>query len=235
MIHLDVDQGSTEWLQARLGIPTSSQFHKIVTPTGKLSKQARGYAFYLVAETLLNQSLESLSNLEWIARGKELEPQAIRMFEFEQDVKTLPVGFITTDDGRLGCTPDRLIEGGGVLELKCPAPQTHVEYMIDGFGNDYVPQVQGQLYVGEFEYAIRYSFHPSMPPVLLKTYRNEGYIACLSAALREFADMKDAMLEQVRAHGYFADRQKLKTAVDEMAKGERDSDLAGRIMENGMN
>ena len=38
MIVLDHDQGSIEWIEARLGIPTASEFSRIITPTGKLSK-----------------------------------------------------------------------------------------------------------------------------------------------------------------------------------------------------
>jgi hypothetical protein len=34
MIILDLEQGTPEWLQARLGIPTASNFGNIITPTG---------------------------------------------------------------------------------------------------------------------------------------------------------------------------------------------------------
>ena len=37
MIELPCQQGSVEWFEARLGIPTASEFSRIVTPTGKLS------------------------------------------------------------------------------------------------------------------------------------------------------------------------------------------------------
>ena len=37
MIILDVEQGSRAWIEARLGIPTASEFSRIVTPGGKLS------------------------------------------------------------------------------------------------------------------------------------------------------------------------------------------------------
>ena len=215
----DVAQGSGEWQRLRLGIPTASMFHKIVTPTGKLSKQSRGYAFHLVAEKLLNRSLDSLDHLEWVARGKELEPQAVRMYEFQTDVETAPVGFVTTDDGRLGCTPDRLIVGrAAALELKCPAPHTHIEYMLDGFGNDYVPQAQGQLLIGEFEFVDRYSYHPEMPPAPCRTYRDEAYIRTLRAALDEFCDTLAGMIERARSMGMFAEREKLTTELDEYAR-----------------
>ena len=34
MIIHEVEQGSGDWLKLRLGIPTASEFDKIITPTG---------------------------------------------------------------------------------------------------------------------------------------------------------------------------------------------------------
>ena len=54
MIVLNCKQGSDEWIQARLGIPTASQFHRIITPkTMKPAASAEGYIDQLVAEYLL--------------------------------------------------------------------------------------------------------------------------------------------------------------------------------------
>jgi hypothetical protein len=204
---IDCEQGSAEWLAARLGIPTASEFHRIITPAkGDLSKQARGYAYQLAAETLLGEPLESsIGNLDWVVRGKQLEPLAVRQYAFTTDTETQLVGFITTDDGRIGCSPDRLIVGQrGLLEIKCHNPAIHVGLLVDGAGENYRPQVQGQMAIGEAEYCDLYAFHPLLPPVLIRTYRDEPYIAKMRAALAEFLDMRDAMLAQVRATGFFA-------------------------------
>ena len=215
-----VEQGSGEWVALRIGKPTASQFHKIITPKKlEFSTQARHYAFFLIAEELMHESLNPLDNLEWIARGKELEPQALKMYEYDQEVTTAPIGFVTTDDGRIGASPDRLlVDRPAALELKCPAPHTHLEYLIDGFGADYITQVQGQAYVGEFEFVDRYSFHPRMPSALVRTYRDESFIRKLADHLERFCDMLDELREQVKAKGYFAESKELRTAVDEMAK-----------------
>jgi hypothetical protein len=203
---IDVQQGTEAWLKARLGIPTSSEFHKIITAVkGDLSKQARKYAHQLVAETLLGEPLDNdIGNLEWIMRGKLLEPQAVQQYEFTTDTETRPVGFITTDCGRLGCSPDRLIIGQrGGLEIKCTAPATHMGFLIDGPGDDYRQQVQGQLAIAELEYVDLYAFHPSLPPAQIRTHRDEPYIAKMQAALTEFLDMRDAMLATARKSGCF--------------------------------
>lgn len=206
MIEHQVDQGSQAWLQLRLGIPTASEFDKVLTPkTMKLSAQARGYAHRLVAETLLGYPVEDLSNLKWIERGVELEPQAVRSYEFDTDLQTRKVGFITSDDGMIGASPDRLLVGAnGAVELKCPAPGTHIGYLIDGFGSDYIVQVQGQMLVGGFDFIDRYSFHPDLPPHRERTGRDEVMIKALSDALDQFNEMRLAMLAKARATGFFA-------------------------------
>ncbi len=215
----NVEPSSGEWLSLRLGIPTASMFHKILTPAKlEFSKQARSYAFRLVAEKLLNESLDSLDHIEHVQRGKDLEPQAIGAFEFAQDVKTKPVGFITTDDMRAGATPDALIVGeAAALECKCPSPWVHLEYLVDGFGPDYIIQVQGQAYVGEFDWVARWSYHPALPPKLEKTYRNEEIIGKLRAGLDQFYDIRDEIEAKVRASGFVEERRHLLTAVDAMA------------------
>ena len=48
----DVAQYSDAYDRLKLGIPTSSNFHKIVTPQGKPSKQWREYACVLIADPL---------------------------------------------------------------------------------------------------------------------------------------------------------------------------------------
>ncbi len=208
-IFTGIEQGSDAWHKLRLGIPTASQFHKIVTPKkAGLSAGAHEYALRLVAERLLNMSAaESLSGLQWMDRGKELEPMAVRQYEFQNEVVTVPVGFITTDDGTLGCSPDRLVVDGDVpklaLEVKCPSQHVHLGYLLDGTTDDYKPQVMGQILVAELDRADLYSYHPQMPPALIRTTRDEPYLEKLAAALRAFTDILADMSARAQALGAF--------------------------------
>lgn len=204
---IDCVQGSPDWHAARLGIPTASEFHRIITAVkGDLSKSARGYAHQLVAEILLGEPLEtSVGNLDWVVRGRQLEPLAAQQYECVEDCETRLIGFLTTDDGRIGASPDRLIVGApGGLEIKCTAPHTHMALLIDGPGDGYTQQVQGQLLVGELEFVDLYAYHPRLPGGKFRTYRDEPYIGKLRAALGEFLDLRDAMLAKARASGFFA-------------------------------
>lgn len=188
-IYADVAQGSEAWHRLRLGIPTASNFHKIVTQKKcLLSAQASGYALRLVSERLLNMTAGESFDGPWLERGKELEPMAVRQYEFTHEVVTVPVGFITTDDGTIGCSPDRLVasEKRIALEIKCPSPHVHLGYLLEGVNDDYRPQVMGQILVAELERADLYSYHPSCPAALVQTFRDEEYLTKLADALKQF-------------------------------------------------
>ena len=211
---IDVVQGTDAWLAVRLGIPSASRFHDIVgNATGELSRArgsktelgqgAKSYAAELIAEALLGRPLEKPPGSPFaIVRGKELEPLAVQQYEF------------TTDDNRLGCSPDRLVIGArGGVEIKCALDGNHMRIFIDGPGDDYKPQVQGQLAIAELEWVDFYAYHPHLPPRLIRTCRDEPYIAKLNAALTEFLDIRDAMLIKARASGFFEERAALAEAA----------------------
>jgi hypothetical protein len=61
----DVAQYSEAYDRLKLGIPTSSNFHKIITPQGKPSKQWREYACVLIAERLLQRRIEFIIRRRW--------------------------------------------------------------------------------------------------------------------------------------------------------------------------
>lgn len=192
----NVQQNTPAWLQARLGIPTTSEFHKVLTPTGKLSSQSCGYMHWLLAEWMLGVPLES-DQTQWMERGGALEDQAVASYEFERDIVTERVGFVTTDDGMIGSSPDRLA-GDGLLEIKCPLAHTHVGYMLTrAIDEKYKPQVQGQLWVCEREWVDLQSYYPGLPTIIIRVNRDERYIAELSAALSSFVEVMLKSREEI--------------------------------------
>ena len=80
MIILDHEQGSPEWLAARLGKPSASSFSKLITKTGKPSSSADGYIDELIAERITGKS-EPFHVTEWMERGTALEPEAREAYE----------------------------------------------------------------------------------------------------------------------------------------------------------
>lgn len=239
MKRYDFEQRGEEWQKARLGIPTSSEFHRIITPkTGKLSAQSEGYMHVLLAEWMLGAPLPSIET-EYMQRGAQLEDEAVRAYEFETGLDTETVGFITDDSGMIGCSPDRLVMGSiafdgspvvetfGCLEIKCPAANTHVGHMLQrALDEKHAPQTQGQLLITGRAWVDTVSYYPGLPTVVIRTPRREDYIANLKAALDAFVETMLKCRELLtQKYGQFP-IQRAPVAVDEMGDlGITDADV----------
>jgi len=187
MIVVPCEQGSPEWIAARLGIPTSSAFNRILTPkTMKLSAGAHGYLCELVAEKMIGASLDPFVS-EWMERGSELEDSAVARYEFDRDMDCEKVGFILHDTLMVGCSPDRLVGEDGGLEIKCPSPRVHVENLL-GMADKHRTQVQGSLWITGRAWWDLLSYHPEMPPAIVRIERDEAFIGKLAEAVSDFLE-----------------------------------------------
>lgn len=232
---INCEQYSPEWESVRLGIPTASEFHRIITAVkGDFSKSADKYAYGLVAETLLRRSLEKPQVNAWaMQRGRELEPAAAAQYEFLTDTEVSAVGFVTSDDGRIGCSPDRLVSlaalnagSRGGLEIKCTLDENHVGIYFDGPGEDYKQQVQGSLLVAdELEWWDLHAYHPDLPARTIRNFRDEPYLAKMRSALSQFLEMRDAMLAKAIESGFFEERIAAVVAAEQQAVGPAPVDL----------
>ncbi len=177
---LQADQGTQEWLDARLGRPSASQFSKLITTAGKPSASADEYINILIAERILGES-EPIYVNEWMQRGTELEPEARAMYELMHSVDVEEVGFILDDSGEFGCSPDGLIGEDGGVEFKCPAPKNHIAWSRKGeCPSKHYAQVQGCLYITGREWWDFMSYHPDMKPFVVRVERNEEFIEKLA-------------------------------------------------------
>ena len=205
MIVLDCEQGSVPWVEARLGIPTASEFSKIMTPGGKLSASRIPYLGTLVAEWALGDAAGDIEfgGNAWTERGQALEPQARAAYGFTRDVDPVTVGFVYRDETRLsGCSPDSLVGDDGILELKCPMAGHHLVWLAqDIIPREHVSQLQGQLWVTGREWVDFMSFFPGLPPFIVRAAPDPTYQAALDVAIPDFvAEVLDAR-ERLRALG----------------------------------
>ncbi len=152
LITLDCEQGSEEWLAARLGIPTATGIKNIVTQSGQKSSGWVSYLAELIAESIEGGSDGFKSND--MQRGNELEPRARMAYEFETGNDVVQVGGVYLNaDKDLMVSPDGLIPNlkKGV-EIKCPKMKTHIKYLLEGgVPVEYVIQVQAALWVTDYE------------------------------------------------------------------------------------
>ena len=182
-IRTDIQQGTLEWLSARAGIVTASEFGEFLTNdlkprTGEMRKS---YIARKVAERIFGP-LPSHNTLD-MDLGKILEEEAIPWFEFEKGLKVDRPGFVTSDDGMAGCSPDGLIVAGNIgLEIKCPRPETHIGYLLkmassvkdetarDWFPPHYAPQVLGSMSVTGLRDWVFVSYCRKLPPLVARIF-----------------------------------------------------------------
>lgn len=198
MLIVDCIQGTDEWRDIRLGIPTASNASKLLTSTGKASTQSKAYMHALAGERLLGVPTETYKN-ETMVRGNLLEEEIRQSFEFIMDLEVEQVGFILDDSKRWGISPDGIINGSQGLEIKAPLISTHIGYLDKGkLPSAYKAQVQMSLLVTGFEAWYFCSYFPGLMPLILRIERDEDFIFILKNALEEFCGKLDALTEKLR-------------------------------------
>jgi putative phage-type endonuclease len=182
---IDCKQGTDDWFEARLGIITASTFDKIITKAGKRSSQVDEMVNRAIAELIVGEPDETFQS-EAMLRGKELEDQALKFFNFTKGYDFKPVGFVDSELG-FGASPDGLdqeIKLG--LELKCPSAHTHLAYLAaDKLPDKYKQQVQGALLVTGYDKWVFGSYHPSLPCFSVEVERDNEFIEAMRKILVE--------------------------------------------------
>jgi hypothetical protein len=192
-------QGTREWLIARAGLPTASQFDRILTPkTMKASSSQEGYMHQLLAEWLLGMPDQGSS--DFMKRGTFIEGQAVSWYELQRDVTVERVGLVTRDDDRAGCSPDGLVGADGGLELKCPSAKEHVGNLLSMTG-DYRCQVQGGMWITGRAWWDLVSFNPDLPSALVRFERSEAFISLLEEQVLAFSERLEQAKRVLAARG----------------------------------
>lgn len=204
---IDCQQGTPEWHAARAGIPTASEFSTVLASgktKGSESVTRRRYIHKLAGERITGEPAESYSN-QFMERGHVMEPQAREDYAFIHDVEPQIVGFVTTDDGTAGCSPDSLIGEVGALEIKSAAPHILLDHMLKGdFPAEHRAQCQGVLWVAERDWIDLVAYWPKMKPFIVRAGRDEAYIADLAKAVAIFNEEVAAVVEQYQRYGVAA-------------------------------
>jgi len=200
-------QGKQEWLRLRLGRPTASEFGSILTPAqGKPSAARKPFAARHVDERVSGGPVDVKDGYmtKDMERGVMREHEACMIFERETGLFTRKVGFVATDDGRFGCSPDRLVcpdeESPPFtgLEVKNYNAVDHFAWQEEGtLPNDFKCQVHGCMIVTGFRSWWWMNHCPPYEPVIIEVHW-DAFTNKLAAALEEFdRDVFRPMLARV--------------------------------------
>jgi len=195
MIIINCEQGTPEWFAARCGVPSASNFDKIITTKGEPSKQRTKYLYQLVGERLCGKPEESYINGA-MERGKVLEDEARKLYMFITGAEVQQVGFCLSDG--YGSSPDGLVGEDGIIEIKCPLMSTHVGYLLNNkLPTDYYQQTQGNLLVTGREWLDFISYYPGIKPLIIRVTPDKNFQKALKAELEIFCKELDATFKKL--------------------------------------
>jgi len=195
---IDCVQGSPEWFQARLGIPTASCFSQVLAKgEGKVRAT---YMRRLAGEIITGQPAETFKS-EAMERGNQMEAEARANYVFGwNNTRPTLVGFMRR--AYVGCSPDALLGDDGVLELKTQKPELLIAtHDAKRFPPEHIAQCQGALLVTVRQWVDLCVYWPGMPMFVRRAERDEDYIDMLMDKLAEFNNELQTMVARVRAYG----------------------------------
>lgn len=198
-IFADLEQGSPEWIQTRLGVVTASEF-KAVMAKGE-GKTRRKYMLTVLGEKISGQPFERYKN-DFMDRGHTQEDEARNLYTFMTDNVVQRIGFMKR--GLVGYSPDGLIGEDGLLEIKTKMAHLHLECLLaDKLPNEHAQQCQGGLWVSGRKWIDFCSYSPGLPLFVRRVERDETYIARIKVEvddfLAEMATLESRILSYKRA------------------------------------
>lgn len=192
---IDVPQRSPEWFRARLGRLTSSRAADMLA-TIKSGEAAarRNLRCQLVLERLTDRSMESDYVSRAMQQGIDREADARAEYEAITGYLLSTSGFLSHPSLMAGCSLDgHLDDYSLIVELKCPTPAIHLEYLRTGqIPGDYQKQIQHALWLTGAEACDWLTFNPDFPTELrtklVRVIRNDVQIAAYEDKAVAFLD-----------------------------------------------
>jgi len=204
MIFHDIPQQTPEWFALRSGMPTASEAHRLVTPTGKASEGLELYAQQLAADLYRGKPADAWSGNEHTDRGNELEPVAADNYEFMYNAKLRKVGFITDDNNSYGVSPDRLVGRSGLVEIKCLDDKAHIAALVHYTEKRKAPperiaQCQMQLFTTGKKFNDLFYFNKNLPSFKIRILPIKLYFEMLECQLEDVIERRDVILKLLRS------------------------------------
>jgi YqaJ-like viral recombinase domain len=167
VIAINIEQGTIEWRQSRLGIVTASRASDMMSrlKNGDPSKACTDYARQLAMERVSGISNDSFETFA-MRRGKELEQIAFDRYQVITGNLCDTVGFLRKDEIEAGYSPDGLVGDDGLIEIKCPESSSKMAYLwTTGDVSEYIDQVQFGFWVSGRKWCDVLIYDPRLEPV----------------------------------------------------------------------
>lgn len=181
----NIEQGSEEWHQLRLGKVTASRVSDVMASgrgSGE-SKTREKYKNEVIRERLTGKQVQGYINPS-MERGTLLEPIARASYEVLHNVIVDQVPFIDHPTIKMaGCSPDGLVGDNGLIEIKIPNPENHIKALLTDnkeLITTYFSQVQWQLACSNRSWCDLISFDPDLSEEyqfsISRIYRDDEWI-----------------------------------------------------------
>jgi putative phage-type endonuclease len=198
-----MEQRSPEWFAARLGKVTASKIADVIakTKTG-YSASRENYMAQLVCERMTGMQGEMYSNaaMQW---GTDQEPLARAAYETVKNILVNETGFVIHPNiSEAGASPDGLVGDDGLIEIKAPQTNTHIETILSNkVPSKYITQMQWQMACTQRQWCDFVSFDPRMPEGLQLFIKRVDfdsiYVKMLEIEVREFLDELETKIKNL--------------------------------------
>lgn len=202
LLHIEAEQYSEQWWNARMGIPTCSEFHTVLAQGRKKGEPSVTRAKYmrrLAAERLWGVRTEPYTNPH-LERGRAMEGEACDFYAFSRDCEPKACGFFRLGDK--GGSPDRLIADDGILSVKTALPDILIDYILkDQFPLEHKAQAQGELWITGRAWLDIIIYWPGCTPFIKRCEPDPQYILNLAEEIERFNYELDEIVQRVRRYG----------------------------------
>lgn len=205
----DIVQGSDEWLRVRLGLVTASKLHNMITPKKEEISDAKiqTYAKVLSVEVGYND-LDSDFKSAAMQDGNDKEPDVRQLYQEEAFTLVEQVGFIMSDCGNYGYSPDGLVGDDGLIEIKCQKANKHCEFLINKreIPFEYKCQMQGGMFITGRKWCDYVVYNDQIKDkskqlIIKRVFRDEEFIKKLEAGIQKVIETRDSYLKKIAGGG----------------------------------
>ena len=157
MLLIECDQGTPEWLAARAGVITASEFETAISrltrasgdkKAGDPSGASERYAHDKAIERISGKAYGEPPKAWILDRGHEMERLARVAYESRHAEFASEAGVALTDDRMFGYSTDGFVGDDGLIEIKCPIDSVKIATMLrTGDVSEYIHQIQGGMWI----------------------------------------------------------------------------------------